>query len=133
MTTPFICVFLALVLVYASHAPGIFARWRSDKGYDNKQPRRQQRKLKGWAARAHASHQNALETFPMFAAAVIVNHLASGDLRMASALSIAYLVVRVLYHVAYIADADFFRTLCWMIGFIATCVLFLEPWLNAAV
>ncbi len=132
MTTPFICVFLALVLVYLSHAPGLYARWKDDKGYDNKQPRRQQRRLKGWAARAVAGHQNALETFPMFASAVIINHLAGGDLRTASLLSIAYIVVRVLYHVAYLADADYMRTLFWLIGFLTTCVLFLEPWLRPA-
>jgi len=132
VTTPFICVFAALVLVYASHLPGMYARAKDKKGYDNKQPRRQQRRLKGWGARAVAGHQNALETFPLFASAVIINHLADGDLRTASLLAIAYVIARALYHVAYLADADYIRTLFWLIGFITTCVLFVEPWLGGA-
>lgn len=131
MTTPFLCVFAALVLIYLSHIPGSVARARLEGGYDNKQPRRQQRKLKGWGARAVAGHHNAIETFPLFAAAVIINHLAGGDLRTASLLSVAYVVARVLYHVAYLVDADYIRTLCWLVGFVATCVLFIQPWLAA--
>ena len=78
-------------------------------------------------ARAVAGHANAHEAFAPFAAAVIVNHLAGGDLRVASILSIGFVVCRVAYHVAYLLDVDYLRTLVWFLGLACTIGLFVQP------
>ena len=130
MTTPFVCVFLAWVLTYLSHVPGMIARAREDKGYDNRQPRLQQRRLRGFGARAVSGHQNAHEAFAPFAAAVVVNHLAGGQPYQASVLAVGFVGARALYHLAYLADADYLRTALWSVGFLCTGLLFVLPWLG---
>jgi uncharacterized MAPEG superfamily protein len=129
MTTPFICVFLAFLLIYAMRGPAMLAQYRRPEGYDNKHPRQQQAKLEGWGARAAAAHQNAVEAFGPFAAAVVVAHLAGLDPRRATLLSVTFVVSRVLYNIAYLANLDYLRTAIWSVGFLATAGLFVLPWL----
>ena len=59
MTVPMICVFVALLLTYAAHLPGLLARTKDPEGFNNRQPRAQQAKLSGWGARAVAGHAEA--------------------------------------------------------------------------
>lgn len=127
MTVPMMCVFAAFGLIYAAHVPGLVARALDEGGFDNRDPRRQQARLTGFGARAIGGHANAHEAFAPFAAAVLVNHLSGGDLRIASVLSVAFVVLRVAYHVAYLLDVDYLRTLIWCLG--AACVvgLFAQP------
>lgn len=127
MTVPMICVFVALLLTYAAHLPGLLARTKDPEGFNNRQPRAQQAKLSGWGARAVAGHANAHEAFAPFAAAVVVNHLAGGDLRIASILSIGFIVCRAAYHAAYLLDVDYLRTLVWFLGLACVVGLFVQP------
>lgn len=129
MTTPFVCVFLAFLLIWAPRIVVIAAIVRSGVPLDNKHPRKQQASLEGFAARAHACHQNHLEGFPMFAAAVFVAHLADGDPRRAAILAGTYVVARVLYTFAYLANADYLRSAIWGVGALATIGLFVLGWL----
>lgn len=127
MTVPMICVLVAFALIYVAHVPGLIARTQDSGGFNNRQPRTQQAGLSGWGARAVAGHANAHEAFAPFAAAVIVNHLAGGDLRVASILSIGFVACRVAYHVAYLLDVDYLRTLVWFLGLACTIGLFVQP------
>ena len=124
-----ICVFAAFVLIYAAHLPGLLARARAAGGFNNRTPRAQQATLEGWGARAIAGHANAHEAFAPFAAAVIVNHLAGGELRVASILSVGFVVTRVAYHAAYLLDVDYLRTLVWCLGVGCVVGLFVHPML----
>jgi uncharacterized MAPEG superfamily protein len=128
MTTPFVCVFIAFLLIYALRIPLMFAQAKQPGGYDNKNPRKQQRGLEGWAARAQAAHENAFESFGGFAAGVFVAHLAGVEPRRATLLAVTYVVSRVLYNGAYLANLDYLRTTLWAVGFLATCGLFLFAW-----
>lgn len=127
MTVPMICVFVAFGLIYAAHLPGLMARAKDRGGFNNRLPRAQQAALTGWGARAIAGHANAHEAFAPFAAAVIVNHLAGGDLRIASILSIGFVVSRAAYHVTYLLDVDYLRTLVWCVGLACVVGLFVQP------
>lgn len=129
MTTPFVCVFLAFLLIWFPKAIVVFAIKRSGQAYDNKHPRKQQASLEGFGARAHACHQNHLEGFPMFAAAVFVAHLADGDPRRAAVLASTYVVARVAYTIAYVTNTDYLRSVIWTIGLLATVGLFVLGWL----
>jgi uncharacterized MAPEG superfamily protein len=129
MTTPFVCVFLAFLLIWIPRVAVVVAIKRSGVPYDNKHPRQQLATLEGFGARAHACHQNHLEGFPMFAAAVFVAHLADGDARRAGILAMTYVVARVIYTFAYLANTDYLRSAVWGIGMLATLGLFVLGWL----
>ena len=130
MTTPFVCVLIAFLLIYLPKLPLSVAMARQPGGYDNKQPRQQQAKLEGFGARAAAAHYNTIEAFPPFAAAVFVAHLTGANDYRASVLSVAFVVARTLYVAAYLADQDYLRSAIWGIGFLCTVALFCLPWLG---
>jgi uncharacterized MAPEG superfamily protein len=129
MTTPFACVFVAFLLIWIPRVAVVVAIRRSGLAYDNKHPRKQQATLEGFGARAQACHQNAFEGFPLFAAAVSIAHLAGADPRRSSVLAITYVVSRVVYTVAYLANTDYLRSTVWTIGLLATFGLFVLGWL----
>lgn len=129
MTLPFTCVFLAFLLCYAPKIPLSVAMARAG-GYDNKHPRAQQRRLKGWGARALAAHQNAFEAFTPFAAGVVIAHLAELDEYRTTLLAVTFVVARTLYIGAYLANLDYLRSAIWGVGFLATAMLYVLPWLQ---
>jgi len=87
---------------------------KSAGGYDNADPRAWLARREGLHARAHAAQLNGYEAFPPFAAAVIVAQ-AFGDAGQGTidGLAIAWLVLRVAYGGAYLADAATARSLIW--------------------
>lgn len=129
MTTPFVCVFVAFLLIWIPRAVVVAAIRRSGQPYDNKHPRKQQATLEGFGARAQACHQNHLEGFPLFAAAVFVAHLADADPRRSGVLAVTYVASRVFYTLAYLTNTDYLRSAIWTIGLLATFGLFVLGWL----
>jgi len=127
MTIPLFCVFVAFVLIYVPKMIVAVAQARMAGGYDNHHPRDQQAKLEGWGRRAFAAHMNAFEGFAPFAASVLVAHVGHGDPGLASALAIGFVVARVAYTFAYLADTSTLRSTLWVGGFLCTCGLFLLP------
>ena len=127
MTTPFYCVFAALMLVILTKAPVAAAMKQQPRGYDNRHPRDQQAALGGWGRRAVAAHNNTIEAFPPFAAAVIIAHIGGGDPAWAARLSLLFVACRVLYPLLYIGDVNLARSAVWTVGFSAACALMLLP------
>ncbi|MCA9705420.1 MAG: MAPEG family protein [Myxococcales bacterium] len=130
MTTPFVCVLIAYLLIYLPKLPLAVAMARQPGGYDNKHPRQQQAALVGFGARAAAAHANGFEAFPAFAAAVILAHLGGAEDYRTSVLCVAFVVARTLYVAAYLANQDYLRSAIWGIGFLCTLALFCLPWLG---
>ncbi len=121
MTTPFWCLFAAALLPYLLAPVSGYYRVKQFGTVDNKNPRKQQAESTGVGARAVAAQQNAWEALPVFAAAVIVNHLANADAGTAAMLSMVFVAMRVLHAIFYIADIDKARTgvflvsaVCWI-------------------
>jgi uncharacterized MAPEG superfamily protein len=129
MTTPFLCIALALGLIYAPRIMVAVAQSRMPEGFDNRHPRDQQARLTGWGKRAQGAHMNAFEAFAPFAAAVIVAHLARADARYSAILAVVFVIARVVYTVLYVANKDRLRSAVWMIGLGATVGLFVLPYL----
>ncbi len=127
MTVPFLCVAVAFLLIMAPKGAASAAVARQTGRYDNKNPRDHHAQLTGWGKRALAAHQNAIEAFPPFAAAVIICHLAHGDARWATILSLVFIASRVVYPILYIADLSTLRSTVWSIGYAATLALFVLP------
>ena len=127
MTIPFLCVFLAYLLILGTKAPVGVAQFKSEGGYNNSSPREQQATLEGWGKRALGAHSNTIEAFPMFAAAVMVAHLGGADERHAALVSVGFIAVRTIYPVLYILDIHIGRSIVWTAGYGLCGVLMLLP------
>jgi len=116
MTFPFWCVVIVAVLPYfLSSAAGYF-RVKQFGELDNHHPRAQAARLEGTGARTYAAHQNALEAVPIFAAAVLIAHLAGADPRLSSMAAGVFVVARISHAVAYVANVAAGRSLAFLVG-----------------
>ena len=91
---------------------------------DNHDPRRDMARLgEGRARRADNAQYNAFEAFAPFAAAVLMAQFAGVDATRISQLAVAFVVLRVLHGVLYIANVHAMRSLAWALGY--GCVIWL--------
>jgi uncharacterized MAPEG superfamily protein len=119
MTTLIWCLFIAGLLPLVAKAPVVFAMNKLG-GYDNKHPREQQSKLTGIGARALAAHQNAFESFIIFAPAVllaIATHHIGANITL---LAIIHVCARIAYHIFYLMDIDKLRSVVWFISTVSS-------------
>lgn len=90
---------------------------------DNKETRQWQSQLTGWRQRAYWAHLNALETFPMFAVAVLLAHLGAPSSAIAPIAAYAYPALRILYLLAFLADQAALRSTIWFASMGSVVVL----------
>lgn len=113
------------VLVFGLMCPltGLLAKGGKvdGKSYDNKHPRQWLAKLEGRGARAVAAMNNSFESFPLFAAAVIIAHFGGAVESTVNMLAIAFVVVRVLYVICYLQNWGAVRSAVWGVG-LAICI-----------
>jgi len=109
MTTAYWMVLVAGLMPYW---PTAVSKWR--KTYDNAMPRAGLEALSPRRQRAYWAQLNAFEAFPLFAAAVIIAHLAGAAQATIDGLAVAFVVLRVLYTLAYIYDRPTLRSLLWV-------------------
>jgi uncharacterized MAPEG superfamily protein len=118
MTTASWCV-LALVFF-----PPVLGAMAKSGGFDNSKPREALATATGWRKRADWAQTNALENFAPFAAAVIIGHqlgLAQGRLDQ---LALAYVALRVLHAVFYLANQATLRSLAYGGGLACIIAIF---------
>jgi uncharacterized MAPEG superfamily protein len=108
MTVPFQCLLVIVFLPYLWAGVGAYLMSRNE-AIDNKYHRVQQARQTGAPARAFGAHYNALEATPMFAAAVITAHLFQADPSASAQAALAFVVLRVLHGIFYLADRDLLR------------------------
>ncbi len=108
MTLAYWCVLIAIFLPFV-----LAGLAKSERGFDNRQPRKWLAERGGWRQRANWAQQNQFESFPPFAAAVIVAPLAGAAQGWVNALALAWVLLRVLYAALYIADRASARSLVW--------------------
>ncbi len=121
MTLAYWCVLVAALLpyIFVGIAKG------SGPGYDNRRPRDfAGSDLPGFRKRAYWAHQNGLEAFPPFAAAVIIASLAGAEPVRVDALAVGFVLTRLAYGAFYIADWATARSLAWTAGFGCVIALF---------
>lgn len=113
MTIALWCVLVAAVM------PIVFAGVAKfgGGGYNNRKPREFLEKLEGWRKRAHWAQVNSFEAFPPFAAAVIIAQMLNAPQNQINALAVGFIVLRVLYGLAYLADKQLLRSLIWTAAF----------------
>jgi len=92
--------------------------------YNNVNVRLWQSKLEGAAQRAHAAHLNSFEAFPLFAAAVIVAQMNGAVQGRIDMLALAFIGLRVVYGILYLANLASLRSLAWMAALVCTIMIF---------
>ena len=110
------------ILVYL---PFLAVGWgRLQVGYDYQAPRAMLDKLPPFAKRATWAHQNAFESFILYAPAAIMAYATGVNSQWAFWAVIAYLVARSLYPVFYIANLAPARSLMFAVGSLSIWILY---------
>ena len=120
MSTAYWCILAAAVLPYFWYT---VARALAGR-IDNHDPRLGMAQLaEGRARRANNAQYNAFEAFAPFAAAVLMAQFAGVDAARITQLAVAFVVLRVLHGVLYVANVHALRSLAWALGY--ACVIWL--------
>lgn len=107
------CVLIAALLPYAWV---VVAKARGER-YNNRDPRGwMQRQDDRLVRRANGAHLNAFEAFPPFAAGVVLSQLAGVPHSTIAVLAVAFVALRVLHGILYLADQHRLRSLAWAGG-----------------
>lgn len=94
------------------------------KREDNQNPREFLAKTTGLAARAHAVQQNSFESLPLFIAAVLMAEYMVIPQVVVMMFGIAYIVLRIIYGICYLANWATLRSIVWMLSLLCPiCIL----------
>ena len=96
---------------------------KARKGYDNRDPR-DQSLYEGWRKRAYAAHNNSLEAFPFFAAAVLLATIENANATFVNIAAIVWLAARLVHLWAYVTDRPNTRGIIWFVGTFAVLAIF---------
>ena len=120
MTIAFWSILAAALLPYLS----ILIAKAGARGFDNHQPRTWYQSFEGYRQRAIWAQQNSFEIFPLFAAAILLAHLAGAEQARVDGLAIAFVASRLAYIACYLADLALVRSLVWTFGLLCCVMLF---------
>jgi uncharacterized MAPEG superfamily protein len=126
------CIFGAVILYLMTIAPFKAANART---FDNSKPRDPAFYDNPLRSRALGAHLNGIETFPFFAAAVLLAEFRGAPQNLIDELAVLFVIVRVAYVLTYIGNRPRLRSILWNIGFIINVAIFFLPllrqWLTA--
>jgi uncharacterized MAPEG superfamily protein len=118
------CVFGAVLLYLLTIAPFKAVGFRR---FDNSRPRDPAFFEDPLRARALGAHINGIETFPFFAAAVLLAEFRAGPQRLIDELAVLFLIVRMAYVLTYLGNRPTLRTILWSLGFAINLAIFFMP------
>jgi len=95
--------------------------------FDNSKPRDPAFFQDPLRARALGAHINGIETFPFFAAAVLLAEFRASPQNLVNELAVLFLIVRIAYVLTYLGDRPTLRTILWNIGFAINLGIFFMP------
>ena len=113
--------------VAAYMAPIFIAKYGALGAFDNRKPRDPAFYDDPFRARALGAHQNGLEGFAFFAAAVIVAEMRGGPQPLVDGLAVGYVALRFAYAAAYLAGVGKLRSAIWALGLALNVALLLSP------
>jgi uncharacterized MAPEG superfamily protein len=123
MTIIIICLLIATVMPILAKAPLAIAMNKMKGGYNNRNPREQQKLLSGFGARAKAAHENCFEALIMFTPGALSVMATNSATSVTGYIAICFVVARLLYLLAYYYDKHLARSLSWGVGFLCSLVL----------
>ncbi|MDJ0704005.1 MAG: MAPEG family protein [Leptolyngbyaceae cyanobacterium MO_188.B28] len=115
-------VAISALLIYLPFLAVGYARFQL--GYDRSAPRAMLDKLPPYAKRATWAHQNAFESFMIFAPAALMAYITGQESVLAFGAAIAYLIARLFYPIFYILDIPALRSLMYGVGSLGITLLF---------
>ena len=118
------CVFGTLMLYLLTIAS---IKWIGFRRFDNSRPRDPHFYDGPIAARALGAHQNGIEAFPFFAAAVLLAEFRLGPQHLIDELAVLFLIVRIAYVFTYLGNRPTLRSILWSIGFAINIAIFFLP------
>jgi len=124
MTIAEYCVFGALLLYLLTILP---VKWMGHRQFDNAKPRDPAFYQDAIRARALGAHQNGIETFPFFAAAVLLAEFRAAPQYLINELAVLFLIVRIAYVLTYVGNRPRLRSILWSIGFTINVAIFFLP------
>ena len=127
MTVAEWCVFGAVLLYLLTIAP--FKALGTGQ-FDNSKPRDPAFYDDPIRSRALGAHLNGIETFPFFAAAVLLAEFRAAPQNLINALALLFLIVRVAYVFTYLGNRPTLRTILWNIGFVINTAIFFLPFIR---
>lgn len=92
---------------------------------DNQNPREFLAKTTGFAARANAVQQNSFESLPLFIAAILIAEYMVIPQHLIMMLGIAYIVLRIIYGICYLANISTLRSIIWFLSMACPVLLLL--------
>ncbi|XID74853.1 MAPEG family protein [Alkanindiges sp. WGS2144] len=95
------------------------------KPRDNQNPREFLAQTTGLAARAHAVQQNSFESLPLFLTSVLIAEYLVTPAFLTFNLGVAYLILRLLYGLAYLANLATLRSMLWLLSMVCPVLLLL--------
>jgi uncharacterized MAPEG superfamily protein len=126
------CVFGAVMLYLVTIAPFKAINFRR---FDNSKPRDPAFFDDPLRSRALGAHLNGIETFPFFAAAVLLAEFRAAPQHLINELAALFLIVRIAYVLTYLGDRPTLRSILWNVGFAINVAIFFLPvlrgWLPA--
>lgn len=121
MTISLWCILAALLAPYIL---SVLARSGVTKADYVQNPRAFNETLTGWHRRAHLAQLNAFETFPGFAAAVLMAHITQVPQLQIDIVALTFILFRILHASFYITDKPNLRSLSWQMGMLCIVSLF---------
>ena len=128
MTVAEWCLFAVVALYLLTIVP---IKWIGAGQYDNAQPRDPAFYQDALRARALGAHQNGIEAFPFFAAAVLLAEFRSAPQNLINELAVLFLIVRIAYVLTYIGNRPRLRSILWNLGFTINVAIFFLPLIRA--
>ncbi|MEP7131503.1 MAG: MAPEG family protein [Sphingomicrobium sp.] len=107
------CLFSAVLLYLLTLAP---TKALAPQEFDNANPRDQGFYNHPIRKMALGAHINGIETFPFFAAAVLLAEFRHAPQHWIDGLALAFLLTRIAFVVAYIANRPTLRTVLWNVA-----------------
>ena len=118
------CIFASVMLYLLTIVP---IKWIGFRDYDNSNPRDPAFYEDTIRARALGAHQNGLEAFPFFAAAVLLAEFRGAPQNLINELAVLVLIVRIAYVFTYLGNRPRLRSILWNIGFVINVAIFFLP------
>jgi uncharacterized MAPEG superfamily protein len=118
------CVFGTLLLYLLTIGS---VKWISWRRFDNSRPRDASFYADPIRARALGAHQNGIEAFPFFAAAVLLAEFRQAPQHLIDELAILFLIVRIAYVFTYLGNRPTLRSILWSLGFAINIAIFFMP------
>ena len=108
------CLFASVMTYLLTLAP---AKLITPRTFDNSRPRDPDFYADPRRARLQGAHQNGMEAFPFFAAAVLLAEYRGAPQTIVDWLAVAFVVTRLLYVFAYVGNRPTVRTMLWNAAF----------------